>query len=149
MAILPERFKKKPIGPPPGAEKKPAAVIAIGIGKKPGASPDDLNEPEDDSSAPEMPPKEGMDDALTPPAGAGDDAGGKESPEEAIVLRAGEKTCQTCTNWTPESGECSKVEGVFDPEDRCLRYYEAEGGEAGEEAAEGEPGSDMSMESPK
>jgi hypothetical protein len=55
--------------PPPGA-KKPSAVIAIGI-------------------EPKGKPADGMTD----------DAGGKESESDAIVLRGGEKTCESCKNY--------------------------------------------------
>lgn len=72
-----------------------------------------------------------------------DEASGKESPEEAIVLRSGDKICGTCAHFM--GGECAKVEGQFEPEDRCLRYWEAMGGDEemgepeGMDAMEGEP----------
>jgi hypothetical protein len=100
--------------PPPGA-KKPSAVIAIGI-------------------EPKGKPADGMTD----------DAGGKESESDAIVLRGGEKTCESCKNYDAQQGTCQKVDGQFDPDDRCLRYYDA-GSEEMEEAEESEG---MSMTPP-
>lgn len=113
---------------PPSSErmpppgKKPSAVIAIGIEPK------------------------------GKPMGADpDDIGGKESEADAIVLRGGEKTCESCVNYDAQQGSCEKVDGQFDPDDRCLRYYEA-GSEENEEQDEmrGEemtpPGAQREME---
>lgn len=119
MADLPDRFKRKghPMMPPPGAAH-PGIMIAVGVSKKkPGeedeGSPDDI-----------LPPK-GADSAPGADSDGRHDGGDLATPEEAIVLRADDKTCQSCENWTPESGMCSKVQGSpFDGSDRCLRYYE-------------------------
>ena len=100
--------------PPPG--KKPSAVIAIGI-------------------EPKGKPADGM---------ADDSAGSKESEADAIVLRGGDKTCESCTNYDAQQGTCEKVDGQFDPDDRCLRFYESaedeakEGDESGMSAPKGE-----------
>lgn len=131
MAILPDRFKKKPaLMPPPG--EKPKAVIAIGIGPK-KAPGDDDDEPDDaapdtaDSSAPPAPASS----APGVPGGGDepdeDDAGDVMTPDQAIVLRADDKTCQQCKNWSPNDGGCSVVpEGApYDPGDRCLRGFQA------------------------
>lgn len=54
-----------------------------------------------------------------------EDEGPKMSAEEAIVLRASDKVCGTCENYDAQNGLCNVVEGKFEPEDRCLRYWEA------------------------
>ena len=100
--------------PPPGA-KKPSAAIAISV-------------------EPKVQPADGMDD---------DSSSGKESESDAIVLRGGEKTCESCTNYDAQQGTCQKVDGQFDPDDRCLRYYEA-GSEEMEESEESGGASMMS-----
>lgn len=76
------------------------------------------------------------------PAGKPDDAmGGKASEADAIVLRAGDKTCSSCANYTPESGDCSAVDGNFEADDRCLRFYEAQGaGDENETAPDSDDG---------
>ncbi len=143
MALLPERFKKhRPIGPPPGEPKKP--VIAIGISTK---KPDDADDPDDPMDA-AMPPK-GASDALTPPAAGGDEPDADDqdnvmSPEEAIVLRSGDKTCQSCKNWEPTDGSCSVVPEAspLDSEDRCLRGYSPLTDEGNPDEGDDDQGSD-------
>ena len=105
--------------PPPGMDrKKPDAVIAVGVGmpKKPGGR---------------MPPP-----GMEPEGDEG--GGGKQSPEEALVVRE-DKHCSTCAHWSPQTGECAKVEGMFSPQDACLRYWE-EGGSDHEEPDEDDMG---------
>jgi hypothetical protein len=55
---------------------------------------------------------------------------GKASPEEAGVVKA-DRHCIDCANYSPDTGACSAVEGVFDPDDACIQYFEpvAEDGE--------------------
>lgn len=99
--------------------KQPGASLIIGIGKPKGGPP---------------PPPPGMKDApgmsdmksdATDDTGdeTGDDSG-KKSPEEALVVRAGQD-CDDCKNYQADTGECAKVSGQFSPEDSCLRYFEA------------------------
>lgn len=143
--MLPDRFKKKKLGPsmpPPGMDdgKKPAAIVAIGIGKKPGdddtgtdpgdEQPDDIPAPKAASHQGAPPADDDADGDVDAMEGDADGGNGLASDDDAIVLRAGDKTCQSCKNWTPEDGTCAKVDGSpFDPDDRCLRYYEKmEGG---------------------
>lgn len=49
---------------------------------------------------------------------------GKVSPEDAEVVRS-DAHCIDCTNYDPTSGECSKVQGSFDPQDACAEYFSA------------------------
>ena len=69
--------------------------------------------------------------------------GAKASPEEAGVVLS-DKHCVDCRNWSPETGECAKVEGTFDPEDACSAYFEPDHDESAEtpkeEGAEVEAG---------
>ena len=60
-----------------------------------------------------MPPPGGS------PGGKGD---GKASPEEACVVRE-DAHCIDCANYSPDTGECSKVEGSYAPEDACAHYF--------------------------
>jgi len=86
--------------PPPGG-KKPAAVVAIGI------------------------PKGGAGDSQT---GGDPGASGKASPAEAHVVKA-DQHCKDCENWDPSSGDCSAVDGNYDAEDACIKYFQAGGDE--------------------
>jgi hypothetical protein len=104
--------KKRPM-PPPG--KKPALTVAIGVGKPP------------DGGGPDAPPDSGMPKA--PGSDGGEKGEGKAPPERAIVIRA-DQQCKDCENYTPESGECSEVEGFFDPSDACWCYFEPLSGES-------------------
>jgi hypothetical protein len=97
---------------PPPGLKKPDLAVAVEIEPKPGMRNED------------------------------DDAQGKESEADAIVLRGGEKTCESCAHYRAESGDCEKVQGQFGPDDRCLRYYDA-GSEQAEEMNEDMSGSNM------
>lgn len=58
------------------------------------------------------------------PAGEGQ----KVSPEDAGVVRNNEH-CIDCSNYSPESGDCSKVEGYFDAQDSCVNYFDPIGDE--------------------
>lgn len=82
--------------PPP--EKGPAVIIGIGA-KKPG----------DDGAPPS-------------PDGSGNGGAGKASPHKAIVITA-DSHCKDCQNYHPDTGECDKVEGSFEPEDACHAYF--------------------------
>lgn len=140
MAIpLPDRFKKKPLMTPPG---KKGITVAIGIGKpKPGE--DDALKPGADPMADDNAP------AMSPAAAGGaphaepdkDDSGDVMTPEEAIVLRADSKTCQSCKNWGETDGSCSVVpEGApYDAGDRCLRGYEPDDMGEADDAGAGAP----------
>lgn len=86
--------------PPPG--EKPALAIAIGVPKK---SADNGKQAPDDNK----------------------DQGGKMPVEEALVVRS-DKHCNNCENYQPETGDCEKVEGSFDPDDACMRWFTPMGG---------------------
>jgi hypothetical protein len=101
--MTPSTKKRGPSMPPPGG-KKPGLTVAIGVGPSKSGPPGDDKPDTPDESTPKP------------------EDGGKVSPEQAVVLRAGEE-CHMCQNYAPESGECSKVEGYFDPEDRCIKYF--------------------------
>jgi hypothetical protein len=90
--------------PPPGSGKKTGLMVAIGIGK------------------PKAPmPKGGPDSGMDGQQAASQ--GKKATPEEAHVVRE-DRHCKSCRNYQPESGECSKVQTTFAPEDACLVYFE-------------------------
>lgn len=79
----------------------------------------------------EMPPPPGREMAGSKPRDEPkpkepeENEGPKMSAEEAIVLRSNDKVCGTCENYDAQNGMCNVVEGKFEPEDRCLRYWEA------------------------
>ena len=98
--------------PPPGpSNKKPGLVIAVGVPK--GAS----------GKGNRMPPP-GLDHVeehdTAAPGAAGE--GAKATREKALVI-PDDHHCKDCANWTPETGECAKVEGNFSPDAACLRYF--------------------------
>lgn len=96
--------------PPPGSKKKAMPMAAEPKGMPPPGSPK------------EMPPEEKP-----------EEAGGKHTAEEAHPVRA-DQHCKDCANYQGESGDCSKVDGYWDPEDACVRFFEAGSGD--DEAAE-------------
>ncbi len=64
---------------------------------------------------------------------------GKVSREEALVVEAS-KHCSDCAHYNQGDGSCAKVDGQFEPEDACLRYFEPMGEEG--EGEEMEPDAD-------
>lgn len=119
-----------PIGPP--KKKKPSLTVAIGLKPKEMAPPGE-DPPADPGGADDG----GGDD----PTGAGA-AGAKHTEAEAHVLRE-DKHCKSCLNWSGADGSCAKVEGVFEPEDACVRYWEAGGtGEPDSDDTGGPPDND-------
>lgn len=92
----------------------------------------------------------GMGDGKPKPPGMGDEpampkdteqaeGGKKHSPEEALVIRA-EKHCDKCENYDPTSGSCSEVEGMFAPDDACLRFFEPMGADDQDELGANDAG---------
>lgn len=81
---------------------------------------------------------------MPPPGMKADPMGsGKASPEEAEVIRADEH-CIDCKNYDPTSGDCTEVEGSFDPQDGCAEYFDKIGGdEPDEDDMGGKPDGDM------
>jgi hypothetical protein len=92
--------------PPPGT-KEPALTVAIGVGK-PKSSGNGNGGPADDPQL-ESDPSGGP--------------GGKASPADAHVVKA-DHHCKDCENWDPSSGDCSEVDGNYDAEDACIKYFE-------------------------
>jgi hypothetical protein len=116
--------------PPPSMPKKPKGIaIAIGIGKpKGGGMPPPKMPGADDAMPPD--PKDDMDPTVADPA----------KMEKAGVIRA-DHHCQDCSNWEPDTGNCTQLGPGFAPDDACLRYFEEIEGEdegSDDEAAEGE-----------
>ena len=137
---MPLRKKRDSIMPPPGP---PKTVIAIGIGpKKPGDGPQGDERPSGMPKGEDMPPE-----PLTPPsAGAAGAPGdeedeGKASPEKAIVIRA-DNHCKDCKNYDTMTGDCSEVEGVFQPEDGCWSFFSGMHDEPDADEAGGAPDAD-------
>jgi hypothetical protein len=88
---------------PPG---KPGVVIAVGM------KPD------------------GKSGRMGPPGGSQPGAAGKTkaSPVEATVIRSNEH-CIDCKNYNPQDGTCEQVDGQFDPQDACVKYFSPAGGD--------------------
>lgn len=63
---------------------------------------------------------------MAPPGQMEQPTGAKAAPEEAMVIRA-DAHCIDCRNYDPTSGECSKVDGSFDPQDACAEFFDAIG----------------------
>lgn len=90
--------------PPPGSKKKMPMPDMAPKGMRPPGSK-------------EMPPEEKP-----------EEEGGKHTAEEAHPVRA-DQHCKDCANYQAESGDCSKVDGYWDPEDACVRFFEAGSGD--------------------
>lgn len=103
------------------------SALIIGIGKKPGGPPPPppgmKDIPEQMGMSADKPDNDLSDE--------GDDSG-KSTPEEALVVRAGHD-CDDCKNYHADTGDCDKVSGQFSPEDSCLRFFEAKGGDEDDE----------------
>ena len=69
------------------------------------------------------PAHDGASGKMPPPGSDAPQPGGKASPEEAGVVKA-DAHCIDCDNYSPDTGACSKVEGSFDPDDACSKYFE-------------------------
>jgi hypothetical protein len=110
------------MAPPGMKKKKPALVIKVGVGK-----------PKDGEMPPPMP--KSADDGEGEDPSEEDGAGGKVSREKALVIDENHR-CDNCQNYDATSGDCSKVEGYFDPGSACLRYFEPMEGSGDEEAGE-------------
>jgi hypothetical protein len=97
------------------------------------------------TQATESPESSGM--GKMPPPGSpepGAKPEGAKATSEEVGAVLSDKHCVDCANWNPDSGECSKVEGVWDPESGCAKFFEPEHDESAEtpvdEAAEQGPG---------
>ena len=95
---------------PPGMKKKPGLMIAVGVGKPKGGP----------MRPPGMDDDEGIDHVEE--HDTDDESGGKVSREKALVVPE-DHHCSECLNYDATSGECSKVEGIFEAQDACLRYF--------------------------
>jgi hypothetical protein len=68
-------------------------------------------------------PKDGSGGKMPPPGSDAPQSGGKASLEEAHVIPA-DKHCIDCENYSPDTGDCSKVVGTHDPDDACYDFFE-------------------------
>ena len=114
-------FNRKASMPPP--ESGAPVIAAIGIGKA---------KPKGDPSQ----------DHAEPDAGG---AGGAKASMEDATRKGAERVCSDCENWR-QDGACSKVEGVFPPDDKfgshCGYFDAADDGDA-DDAGAGEQSQDM------
>jgi hypothetical protein len=85
--------------PPPGGDGPGVAIVIGTHGDKPGGK----------MAPPGTPDK---------PQGSG-----KASPEEAGVVKA-DAHCIDCQNYAPDTGACSAVDGTYDPDDACSKYFQ-------------------------
>ena len=85
------------------------------------------------------------DDGKMPPPGMEDkpQTQTEASLEDAGVIKA-DRHCIDCENYAPDTGACSKVEGSFDPDDACVRYFEPV---ADDESGEGPDADDDGQQS--
>lgn len=91
-----------------------------------------------------MPPPGGPDKA-SPPMDEPEGPAGKHSEAEAHPVRANEH-CKDCRNWVEMDGSCKEVEGSWEPEDACVKFFEPMGSEDPDEAPE-DPDSGMPSDS--
>lgn len=84
-------------------------TLVVGLGG-PGRKNTSMPPPGDDSPKPAM--KEGTDNG----------AGKKVSVADAHKVGA-DQHCSQCQHYMGASGECEKVDGVWDPEDACVKYF--------------------------
>jgi hypothetical protein len=120
----------KPAMPPPEfpGSKKSAKPKPKLFAPKKQAPPSGVDEPDPDEMG--GPPDMDADDSGMPPAGASDDSG-KVSRESAHPVLASEH-CSDCANYDGSSS-CSKVAGSWQPDDACVKYFEAKSGSGDED----------------
>lgn len=84
------------------------------------------------------PPEDGAPPMAKPDAGPAAPEK-KHTEAEAHPVRA-DQHCKDCQNYQAETGECEEVEGMWQPEDACIRFFEPiSGGADDDESAETEP----------
>lgn len=121
--------------PPPSfgskKKKKPGIIVEVGTAKvKPPRFGDEDPDEEDETDTEDPDESKELGEDELPYAGLDhveehDEtpmSGGKASREKALFIPASHH-CGECVNYSPESGECSKVDGMFQPEDACLRMF--------------------------
>ncbi len=102
---------------------KPGILVALGMGPKsspssqPPSSVLDRMAPRSSQSAPPT-------NNQAPNNNQNPQAGQKISRDQAGYI-PDDQCCGGCVNFTKETGECSKVEGVFEPCDKCKTEYVA------------------------
>lgn len=102
-------------------------AIIIGVGRKKG--PPSMPPPEDGAPA-----KPKMGDDSNKPA-----TPGKKASIAAAHKVGADQHCSNCTNYQAQSGECDKVQGMWEPDDACVRYFTpASGGEGSPDEEAGE-----------
>jgi hypothetical protein len=69
-------------------------------------------------------PKSAPSGRMPPPGTPEKVAGAKASRDEAGFVGA-ENHCIDCAMYDVETGDCAKVEGVFQPDDACAKFFEA------------------------
>lgn len=92
-------------------------LISTGL-VKPNRLPSQLDYPAQSSQSGSPQPA----DPMSAPDPMGGQPGAKASRDEAGFIEAA-RSCANCTSWTAQSGECAKVEGAMDPNDRCESYF--------------------------
>lgn len=89
--------------PPPGMKKRPMPADDKPKGMAPPGSPKEMPEEEPESS-------------------------GKHTAEEAHAVRE-DQHCKDCRHYQADSGDCDTVAGYWSPDDACIRFFEAGGGD--------------------
>jgi hypothetical protein len=104
-----------------------AILIALGASKKKPALPPSLRRKESTSPPSVMPAMDSMQD---------DDDDGDDDDDQDDLLQQPKvgrdqagfieaaRSCANCEYWHSHSGECDKVDGTFDPNDRCEVFFE-------------------------
>lgn len=101
---------------------KPSILIGMGLQKK----PDNPLPPARSSSTGSAPPRPMGQQPLDSSKPQG--MGGKAARDAAGFMSTNQR-CGCCTNYTKETKECSKVEGMMECGDTCREYFEdASGG---------------------
>ena len=82
---------------------------------------------------------------MPPPGSAPEKQGGGKASREDAGFRTEDQKCIDCSNYSPDTGECSKVEGTMSPMETCGNYFNAMDDEEGESPSQ-ESGEDESVE---
>lgn len=102
----------------------PSTLIAVGLGKKPALPP----RMSMGFGAQAQPSADGMTDPaspdpMSPTSSASPSSVDSKVPREQAGFIEASRSCGNCTNWDNQTGDCMRVEGTMDCNDRCETYF--------------------------
>lgn len=110
-----------------------ALTVALGITKKPNASLPPSTMGRFGGGAQSSPQSSPAPKPATPVASPAQPAMGAKASEDDAGFVTSDHLCGGCMNWTRDTGECSKVDGMMGAGDGCRKYFQSAGAGGGAE----------------